>query len=499
MSHTPVKSNDSEVIAPVFHASIGRRVLQSSVLQFGGRFLFRGLKFIRTIVVAQLLFPHDVGLFALASLCLGFADVFVQTGFQSAIVEKDGLERRHLDGAWTVHVLKGFLLGGIAFLLAPHLALFFNEPRLTEVLRVLSVMLALDGFVNVGAVLLQKDLQFGKKLLYDFSYIATEIVGVIIAAQFIQSVWALVIGTIAGQIASVVFSYIFHQYRPRFTLNFSGARELFIFGKWMSITGILTFFVSKGDGIAISKVIGVEELGYYQLAFSLALIPSYEIVRSLGSVFFPFFARLKAKPNELRDSFVRISRMVLLIVVPATVGLYVVSGVVVTILYGERWLPLIPILHILIVYGGFKSIEYLLTPILLGAGHPKIITYATGVYGTMLAITIVPLTSRYGVEGTAWSLVIGACVATIYLMIRFHCTVVLTGRQVLSIILVPVGASIMMYLGIAFLKQYIAGSIPLFILAGVVVYTVSIFILDNCTGYHVRTSFVWMRQNVLRS
>ena len=162
MSHTSPESKNHEVAAFVTNESLGKRVLKSSVLQVVGRFLFRGLKFARTIVVAQLLFPHDVGLFVLASICLGFADVFVQTGFQSALVEKTVLERRHLDGAWTIHVIKGIFLGSIAFLLAPYVASFFEEPQLTQVLQALSIILVLDGFVNMGVILLQKDLQFGK-------------------------------------------------------------------------------------------------------------------------------------------------------------------------------------------------------------------------------------------------------------------------------------------------------------------------------------------------
>jgi lipopolysaccharide exporter len=350
--------------------------------------------------------------------------------------------------------------------------------------------------VNMGAVLFQKNLQFGRKLIYDFSYIVTEIIAVIIAAQFIPNVWALVIGALAGQCASLVFSYVFHGYRPRLTLNFSGARELFRFGKWISLAAIVTFFISKSDGIAISKFLGVEEFGYYQLAFSLALLPGFEIVRSLGSVFFPLFARLKENRIELQASFVRLARVVLLIVAPATVGLYVIAEPLVVQLYGERWLPMIPVFNVLILYGGLKSVEYFLTPLVLGTGNPRILTYGTGIHAAVLGVLIVPLTERYGVEGTAYSLVAAALVSTVYFGIRSYPIVAPTLGQSASIVVVPVLATLCMYVGMEIGIERFGNHVPLSIGMGVILYALGVAVFDLCTGKHIRTSLIWMKRTM---
>jgi O-antigen/teichoic acid export membrane protein len=479
--------------------TLGTKILHGSMLQFFGRFFFRSFKFLRMIILAKLLFPEDIGLFALAGLCLGFADIFVQTGFQSALIEKDNLTRKHLDSVWTIHICKGLFLGSFTMLLAPYLSLFFNEPSLTPVLRVLACTLVLDGFVNIGVILMQKELQFGRKLLFDATYILTDIIAVIVLAFFIPNVWALVIGTLCGQIASVVFSYILHPYRPRLTLDWSEARELFEFGKWVSIASILTFIASRADAIAIGKLINIEALGYYQLAFSLAMLPGLEIVRSLGVVFFPFFTKLKHTPIALRDAFVRISRMLLFIVTPTTIGLYIVSEGVVLNIYGDRWVPSVPLLHLLVVYGGLKSVEYFLTPLVLGAGKPKLLTQATFLHGLILCTLLVPLVSQYGTRGAALSLVLAASCSTIYLCVRLPEVVKLTVSSVFSIIFVPVLSGVLMYLGVVYIKLHFTHSLGVLIICGIILYAGSAFICDYASGNKIRVSFVWMLQNLRKT
>jgi lipopolysaccharide exporter len=481
---------------------LGSKVLTGSILQFSSRFLFRGLKFVRTIVVAKLLFPEDVGLFAVATLCLGFVDTFIQPGFQSALVQRSEITKEHLNGVWTLNVVRGVVLGLAFFLLAPFIADFFDEPRLVLVIQVLSLIKVFDGFSNIGTVLFQRDLEFGKKFLYELSYNLAEIITVCVAVIFIPNVWALVFGTLAYYLAVLMLSYVFHSYRPRLTFDFTAVRELFQFGKWLWLGSLLTFFVSSGDYFFVGKFIGAEELGYYQLAFSLALLPAYEIARSLSGVFFPLFSRLKESRDRLIDVFSRISRVMLLVIFPTSIGLYVLADPIVRLLYGERWLPIIPLLGPLIVYGVVKTIEYLLTPILLGAGHSKITTLSIGVQGIVMLSTMLPLIHMYGIMGVPYSLLLSVILAVSTMGIVFLRTFHVRLETIVSIGMVPVLAA----LGLCFalyewmnIVPYhgVIASISMSVYA-ILVYGMLVYISDRLLGKHVYESVIWMRGNAFR-
>lgn len=481
---------------------LGSRTLRGSIIQFSSRFLFRGLKFIRTIVVAKLLFPDDVGLFAVATLCLGFVDTFIQPGFQSALVQRSEITREHLNGVWTLNVIRGVVLGGLFFLSAPFIAEFFDEPKLVAVIKVLSLIKVLDGFSNIGTVLFQRDMEFGKKLFYELSYNLAEIITVCVAVFFIPNVWALVAGALAYYVAVLTLSYVFHSYRPWFTTDFTAVGELFQFGKWLWLGSILTFFVSSGDYFFVGKFIGTEILGYYQLAFSLALLPAYEIARSLSGVFFPLFSRLKDSRNRLIDAFVRISRIMLLIILPLSVGLYVLKDPVVRLLYGERWLPMLPIMGPLILYGVVKTVEYLLTPILMGAGYSKITTLTTAVQGAGMLATIFPLMHLYGVQGVTYSLLFSVALSTTIMGVIFLRTFRVNYRTIATLGFVPVSTSLGLCVAIyGFSLMFPINNLIAYIgvtLYAVVVYTVLVIVCDHFTGRGVSESVVWIRANIVK-
>jgi O-antigen/teichoic acid export membrane protein len=282
--------------------NLKQKTIRGSLFQVFGRFSLRFLKVIRTIIIARFLFPEDVGLFVLASILLGLTEIFLQSGFQSALVQRDVVERRHLDGVWTIHCVKNLLLGIGVYSTAPLFASFFNNDALIPILQVLALLYIIESVVNIGTILMQKEMQFGRQLLYDASYVLTELVATVIFAYFLRDVWALVYGALVGRFASVVFSYVFHEYRPRLTKDFSGARELFTFGRWIWLTSIFIFISTKLDSFFIGKFLSVKDLGFYQLALSLALLPAVEVSRSLATVLFPLFSKIQKIQNYSTQS-----------------------------------------------------------------------------------------------------------------------------------------------------------------------------------------------------
>src|SRR5690606_11490410 len=145
----------------------GQQVARGGVILFVERFLTRGLQFIRTIVIARLLFPSDIGLFALASLSLAAVAVFVQLGFNSAIIQEKNDVRKYLDNAWTAGVLRGIFLGGLMFFGASWFGDFFSSSEVVPLIKALGILALIEGMDNIGIVLLQKEMAMNKQFFYN--------------------------------------------------------------------------------------------------------------------------------------------------------------------------------------------------------------------------------------------------------------------------------------------------------------------------------------------
>jgi len=254
--------------------SIFRQVLFGGLWTLGLRLSSRALGFARTIVLARLLFPADFGLIAMAMLVVTGLDSITQTGIQQALIQKKNDIEKCLDTAWAVALARNLVLCLTLVLAAPLVAGFFETPRLTDIIRVVSLSVLLSGFANIGIVFFQKDLEFDKQFGFEWWASLAEFALTVLLAFLLRDVWALVWGGLAGNVLRVLLSYVLHPYRPAFRFDPASFRELMSFGKWVSGYTVLLFAAFQMDSILIGRLLGAEDLGFYQMAYLTAVIPS---------------------------------------------------------------------------------------------------------------------------------------------------------------------------------------------------------------------------------
>ncbi len=482
------------------HEDMSGRFVRASFIAVAERFITKGLQFVRTIILARLLFPEDLGLFGLAALSLGLIEVFLQSGFSAALIHEKGNVEKYMHTAWTVQVLRNTLVGSIVFFTAPVFANFFSHPEITPLIQVLALAFFIDGFVNIGAVLFQKELRYNLRFIYNLSFVVTEIIVVIVAAYYLRSPWALVYGVLANRISSVCFSYVLHPFRPHFELDMQVVRHLFRYGKWVSIAAIVSFLIVQGDNLFIGRMLGAEQLGYYQPAYALALIPVAEFGRVLGGALFPKFASMNASSMEMKQSFLRVMRLVFSFTAPLCIGLYVLSSEFVPLVYGERWLPMVPIVSVLALYCLVKTYESVTQAFFLGVGVPQVQTHATVFQCVILMSVMGPSVMFFGVTGAAYAVLLSGCVALAYLVWSTKRFLGLRLSE-LGAILLPIAGSVSGMYGVLLLitqTYHLSHGSMLFLSigCGAFTYLTLLFLFDSVSGEHLQSDIQWIKQHI---
>ena len=478
----------------------GQKVARGSFILFFEKFLLKGLQFIRTVVIARLLFPSDVGLFALASLVLGAVGVFFQLGLNSAIVQKKEDIDRYLDNVWTANVLRGVVLAGVLFFGAPFFAGFFKNEAAVPLIRALAFLVLAEGFENIGMIVLQREIAFNKIFLYDIVGSITQMGVIIFSALILKDVWALVLGAIAGRLAFMVFSYVIHPYRPKFNFDFKKSWELFGFSKWIVLSGIISFFATRGDSLVIGKLLTTDNLAFYQMAFALGTLPAVEIVKTLGSILFPLYSKLQEDKERLKNAFVRISKVILTIMIPAAAGMFILANEIVTYVYGSRWLPMVPILYVVILIGLLKSFEYLVNPLFLGVGKPYLSSVVMVFQSLVMFSVIFSLTGRYGVVGAAIAALAGALATQIIYVVKLRQEIRFSLFLILRESILPLLASLVMGAVLYWLKTFVQINnqvlLIVFVFLGALVYFITVLTLDRLFGNKLTDSLLWIRRNI---
>jgi O-antigen/teichoic acid export membrane protein len=338
-------------------------VARSAVYTLAMRWSDRLIGLVSMVILARLLAPADFGIIAMAMLVIGLVDVFLDLGVNIALIQRASLTQAHYDAAWTLRLGQTTLATLVVVLAAPLAALYFNDPRIAPVLRVMGFSLLITGLENIGVIQFQKEMRFGQDFRFEFTKRIVGFVATITAAWLMRSYWALVVGTLAGRGFGVLLSYWIHPMRPRLSMH--SARDIFSVSQWTLVRGVGEFLDQNLHKWIVGGRVPATLMGSYSVADDVSFLPSSALLIPLNRVLFPAFVLAKENLKELKRIFLLAQGLQALVGIPASVGLILVAGDVVHVLLGDKWVIAIPFIQVLAVVRIIAAITssggYLLT------------------------------------------------------------------------------------------------------------------------------------------
>ena len=419
----------------------GKSLSQRAVISGFWVFLLRAVQQLfslaRLVILARVLAPQDFGLMGIALLSMATLETFSQTGVQQALIQKKCEIKSYLDSAWTVLVLRSFILFMVLYLVAPYAAIFFNALEAKPIIQVIGISVIFQAFTNIGVIYFQKELEFNKQFLYQLSGTLTDFVVAIAAALILKNVWAIVFGLLAGNATMFVTSYLIHPYRPHLSFEIGKAKELFGYGKWVFGSSILVFLVTQGDDIFVGKLLGVTTLGFYQMAYRISNLPATEITHVMSQVMFPVYSKIQDDIPKLREAYLRALQFIAFISFPMAGLIFCLAPDFTMIFLGEKWAPMIPAMQVLVFAGLVRSLTAISGYIFYAIGKTKIDTILQTIRLLVLAVLIYPLTLKWGLLGASISVFLSIFVANIgFIFVTLKITSA-TLKSVYNILLYP--------------------------------------------------------------
>lgn len=390
---------------------IKRRTLRAGLWVGVSSVVLNVLSLARSVVLARLLSPEIFGLWAICMTFVRALTVFSETGFASALIQRQESAETARDTAFVLLIIRGVLLCLIALAVAPIFADFYNLPILQPLVSVLALAFLITGFHNINTVFHQKDLKFSRLVYMEQATGIASFIFVVIIAYFYRSPWALVATHLFTAAITVALSYLIIPAKPRFVFNKKIAAELFHYGKFLSGSAIVIFITVEIDNVIIGKIIGMEALGIYALAYMLANLPTTHVSKIISSIMLPAYSKLQSNLPALRAAYGRTLEFVGMLAIPAAVGLGTLASQIIGVVYGDRWLAAADALRILAVFGCLRAIGAPSGYLYAAIGKPKISFYTNLAKLIVIAILIYPLTAAYGIVGAAYAVTIPMVIA----------------------------------------------------------------------------------------
>ena len=316
------------------------RVLRSASWTVIGQGGGQVLRLASNLILTRLLFPEAFGLMALVGMVLIGVKLFSDIGISVSIVQNPrGDDPAFLDTAWTLGVIRGFGLAAVVALAAGPVAGFYGEPDLGLYLPLAGLTLAIAGFEPTTIETSQRHLLVGRVTMLDMAGQVIGIVVMVVLALALQSVMALVLGSILQALVRLALMWRFLPgHRNRFHWEASASGELIRFGKWVFLSTAFWFLSSQGDRAVLGKFLTLPALGIYNIGQALATVP-YQVALGLSQRLMIPVYRDKPAPGSARNT--RRQRQLRLALSGGTIGVILVlaySGPwLIGVLYDDRY------------------------------------------------------------------------------------------------------------------------------------------------------------------
>lgn len=330
-------------------------------------------------------------------------------------------------------LLSALLMGLIAALL--------TEERIAAVLLALALSPLLKGLSNPRFIAFERDVVYSRLAVLT---LGTRIVNFILTLSFAvlyRSYWALVIGIFAGALAHLALTYALRPYRPRVSLaRFS---EIFAFSGWMSLATIVSTLSMETDKIIVGRLLGVADAGLYFMTRRVGVLPTRELISPLQRILFPSFREISSDRERLRRVVCESINVLGSLSLPAGCGFALVAGDFVPLALGEQWIPIVPLLTILVPFLGLRGTLSMALPCVMALGRTQLLFRFSAIYALVHLPAFIAGTALFGLIGAVGGIVL-AGLFYIYLSAwLLKRTLGITAGEILRQLQRPVAAALM--------------------------------------------------------
>ena len=327
--------------------NLSNKMVKGMVWSMLERVSVQSVQFILGIILARILSPSEYGTIGLLTVIIAFMQVFVDSGFSKALIQKQDRTQTDISTVFFFNVIISIVCYVLLWISAPFIANFYNNTLLIDLMRVISLSLIFGAFFSIPTTLLT--IKFDFKAIARTNLIATILSGIIAVWMAYEGygVWALVLQTVLKSMLTVLIMWFQIKWKPTLVFSKTSFHSLFSYGSKLLLSSVLNMSVNNFSNLFIAKVTTIKDLGFYTRGTQFADMIFTIFSSVLDSVLLPSLASIQ---NE-REKLIHLARLTIkftaLIVTPILVGLACIAEPLIKILLTDKWLEAVPIMQII--------------------------------------------------------------------------------------------------------------------------------------------------------
>ncbi len=387
-------------------------VISNFIWRFAERCGAQGVSFIVSVVLARLLVPEDYGIIALVTVFTSILQVFVDSGLGTALIQKKDADDKDFSTVFYFNVFFCFMLYAVLFVIAPIIANFYGNIRLTAVVRVLGLTIVISGIKNVQQSYVSRHMIF--KRFFFATLVGTIIAAIvgIVLALYGFGVWALVVQGLVNAFIDTAILWVTVKWRPKKQFSFSRLKTLFSFGWKILCSSLIGTIYNDIRQLIIGKMYSSADLAFYNRGKQLPNLIISNINTSIDSVLLPAMSKEQDSKERVKTMTRRAIMISTYVMAPFMMGLVATATPVISLFLTDKWLPCVPFLRIFCISYMFYPIHTANLNAIKAMGRSDLflkLEIAKKIVGMALLLS----TMWFGVMAMAYSLLVSSVLSQI--------------------------------------------------------------------------------------
>lgn len=357
---------------------------------------------ITSMVMARLLTPEAFGVVATFSVIISLADIFSDAGFQRYLIQHEFADDEERDRSTNVafwsNLVLSFFFWGLIIIFRNSLAELVGSSGLGVVLVVTCASIPLTGFCSIQIALFKREFDF--KTLFWRRLVAILIpLFVTIPLAFIwRNYWALVVGSLAGNVANAILLSVKSNWKPRRYYSFALLKEMLSFCLWSLFDSFLVWATCYIDMFFIGKYLSAYHLGLYRTSISMVGHIISLITAIVMPVVLPALSRLQNDIPEMRRMLLKFQKTTGLIIIPLGFGIFMFRNLITEVMLGDQWGEAAAFLGL---WGMMEAVTIIFSrfcsPVYPAIGKPRV-SVIVQILHVVVLIPAVIISGQYGFE-----------------------------------------------------------------------------------------------------
>jgi O-antigen/teichoic acid export membrane protein len=322
-----------------------------------------------TVLLARFLGPTEFGIFAMMVFVNELAQLLVDFGMGSALIQRKEVNQRLLSTCFWINLGIGATAAAVLAILGPWIAAYFEQPMIRWLVLASGVNLLIAAASVLPQALLSRQLAFRDVALGTLLGSLCGGAAAVAAASLDFGVWALALQPLVGAGVTMVFLYARTRWMPSFEFNFPDVKGMLVFSGQLLGSSVFAHVTRNLPSLILGPSLGAPALGLISMAQTITWLPVAQFSQAVVRATFPVFSQMQDDFERFRSAVYRSSGAIAMLALPMLLGIAVLAGDLVPVVFGAKWVEAVPLVIALCAFSVVQCVATLAGTSLLAASR----------------------------------------------------------------------------------------------------------------------------------